>query len=259
MGLSEALAIFAAGVAAGTINTIVGSGTLITFPTLLAFGYPAVTANVSNTIGLVAGGLSGTWGYRKELGGQAARLARLLPFSFVGALLGALLLLVLPSSAFDAVVPVLILIGILLVVAGPTLNKRAARKHAQLEAGTPEIGPGAYAALPLGIFAAGIYGGYFGAAQGVILMGLMSALLPISLQVINGIKNVLGVVVNGVAAVTFIVVSPEHVDWAVAGLIALGAFVGGFVGAKIGRRLHPWALRGFIVIVGLAAIINLLR
>lgn len=257
MGITEALAIFAAGIAAGTINTIVGSGTLITFPTLLAFGFGSVTANVSNTIGLVAGGITGTLGYRHELRGKGAHLKKIVPFSLVGAIVGAVLLLVLPSSAFDAIVPALIAIGVALVAAGPWLNKRAAKAHEAAE--HHALTGGRLIALALGVFGAGVYGGYFGAAQGIILMGLMSVLLPIPLQEINGIKNVLGTIVNGVAAITFLIVSPEHVDWAVAALIGAGALLGGVIGARVGRRLHPWALRAFIIVMGTIAIINLLR
>lgn len=256
MSWAEILLILLAGMAAGTINTIVGSGTLVTFPTLLAFGYPAVTANVSNTIGLVAGGLTGTWGYRKELTGSGALLRRLAPMSFVGAVVGALLLIVLPASAFDAIVPVLIGVGLLLVVFGPTLQKRAMAAHHETGGETPAW---QRVALPAGILVAGVYGGYFGAAQGVLLMGLMSVLLTDPLQRLNGIKNVLGTIVNAVAALTFIVVATDQINWAVAGLIALGALMGGVIGARIGRRLPPWALRVFIVVVGVAAIINLLR
>ncbi|KNX39319.1 sulfite exporter TauE/SafE family protein [Luteipulveratus halotolerans] len=256
MSWVEMLLILLAGMAAGTINTIVGSGTLVTFPTLLAFGYPAVTANVSNTIGLVAGGLTGTWGYRKELVGSGDLLKRLAPMSFVGAVVGALLLIVLPASAFDAIVPVLIGVGVLLVIFGPALQRRALAAHHE-DGGTA---PGwQRVALPAGIFVAGVYGGYFGAAQGVLLMGLMSVLLSDPVQRINGIKNVLGTIVNAVAALTFIVVATDKIDWAVAGLVGLGALMGGVIGARVGRRLPPWALRTFIVVIGIVAIINLLR
>ena len=256
MGIWEAAVILVAGLCAGMINTIVGSGTLITFPALLAFGVPSVSANVSNTIGLVAGGISGTLGYRAELAGKGGHLKRIVPFSLLGSLIGALLLLVLPNRAFDAIVPVLIGIGMLLVVAGPWLNKRAALAHATI-VGQNLTGP-RLIALGIGVFAAGIYGGYFGAAQGVILMGLMSALWPIDLQEVNAIKNVLGTIVNAVAALTFLVVSPHHINWAVAGLIAVGAALGGVLGARIGRQLSPWALRGFILVMGTVAIVRLL-
>lgn len=255
MPLTQILLITLAGVAAGTINTVVGSGTLVTFPTLLAFGYPAVPANISNTVGLVAGGVSGSWGYRREVVGAGARLRRLTPMSFLGAAVGALLLIVLPPSAFKAIVPTLILLGIVLVVIGPWLQRRAAAHHPDESA---PMSRGRQLTLTGGVFVAGVYGGYFGAAQGVLLMGLMSALLPDSLQRLNGIKNILSTIVNSVAALTFILVSFHDVRWSVVLLIAIGSVIGGFIGARVGRRLPPWLLRAFIVVVGLIAIITLI-
>ncbi|MBC9957389.1 sulfite exporter TauE/SafE family protein [Yimella sp. cx-51] len=252
MPWTEALLILLAGMAAGTINTIVGSGTLVTFPTLLAFGVPSVTANVSNTVGLVAGGLSGTWGYRREVRTCATELKRLAPMSFLGAVVGALLLIKLPPEAFSAIVPALILAGVLLVIFGPRLQRWAAKNQADSDSA------GRRGLLAAGVFVAGIYGGYFGAAQGVLLMGLMSVLLAQPLQRLNGVKNVLGTIVNSVAALTFIIVSTQHVNWTIAGLIAVGSLIGGFIGAHFGRKLPPNVLRGFIVVIGVVAIVNLL-
>lgn len=244
----EAVAIAVAGLAAGTINTIVGSGTLITFPTLLFFGHPPVSANISNSLGLVAGGVSGAWGYRRELTGLGRIVWRLAPVSFLGAVIGALLLLVLPESAFEAIVPVLIAIALVLVVAGPRLGRWAARRH------TDRITPARAVALVVGILLAGVYGGYFGAAQGVLLIGIMSVLLPLHIQQVNGIKNVLGMIVNFVAAAVFLVVDPGRINWAVVGLVALGSVLGGLVGARLGRAMPAWLLRTVIVVVGVAAI-----
>jgi uncharacterized protein len=249
----EFAAIALAGFWAGMINTIVGSGTLVTFPTLLFFGYPAVTANVSNSLGLVAGGISGAWGYRHEIRGLGPMLARLAPASLIGSAVGALLLLVLPAAAFEAIVPVLILLGLLLVVFGPRINAWARGHHT-----SHSLTPGRWVALIAGIFVAGMYGGYFGAAQGVILVGLMSVLLPLRLQAINGMKNVLGLVVNLVAAVVFLVVEPAVIDWWVVLAIAVGSLLGGVVGARVGRALPPWLLRTVIVVIGLVAIVYLL-
>lgn len=270
MSLTHALLIMVAGMAAGAINTVVGSGTLVTFPTLLALGYPAVAANVSNTLGLVAGGLSGSWGYRKEVSQSRDQLRRLAPMSLMGGVVGALLLIWLPASAFKAIVPVLILIGILLVLTGPALQRRTAARALAQTTDTAATSHGDHSPsehssttrqvlLSVGVFGAGMYGGYFGAAQGVLLMGLLSALLSAPLQRLNGIKNVLGTVVNGVAAVTFLVVALHQVRWEVAALIAVGSLIGGVIGAKVGRRLPPWALRGFIVLIGVIAIVQLLR
>jgi uncharacterized protein len=257
--LLQALAIFAAGLAAGTINTVVGSGTLITFPTLLAFGYPPVLANVSNNVGLVPGVASGVHGYRAELAGQRKRIIRLGSASVCGGLVGAILLLVLPEGAFKAIVPVLIAVAVLLVIFQPRLAKWvAARQRSRTPAEVPEVG-----ALQTGgpvmwvlVFLSGVYGGYFGAAQGVLLLGIMGIAFTDSMQRINAVKNVLAGLVNGLAALVFIVAT--HVDWGAAGLIAAGAIIGGQVGARIGRRLPAWGLRVLIVCVGVAALAKLL-
>src|SRR5450631_3591550 len=238
--------------AAGTINTIVGAGTLITFPTLLFFGYPPLVANVSNTVGLVAGGITGIHGYRRELVGQGRVLRALMPVSLVGAVTGAILLLWLPPAAFNAIVPVLIAAGLLLVLLGPRLQAWAATRHPDHDSSGRRL------LLTAGIFASGVYGGYFGAAQGVLMVGIMSALMTISLQRINGLKNVLSTVVNVVAALTFILVAPQRIDWSVAALLAVGAPAGGYVGARTGRRLSPVMLRGLIVVVGILAIAKIM-
>ena len=271
----QALAIFAAGLAAGTINTVVGSGTLITFPTLLAFGYPPVLANVSNNVGLVPGVASGVYGYRSELGGQRRRLLRLGSASVCGGLVGAILLLTLPQSAFKDIVPALIGVAVVMVVIQPRLAKwMAERQRARAALARPD-GASADDAAPASaipapnaqeaiggpvlwvlVFLAGIYGGYFGAAQGVLLIGMLGIALNDSLQRINAAKNVLAGLVNGLAAVVFIIAT--HIDWGVAGLIAAGSIIGGQVGARVGRRLPPWGLRVVIVCVGVAALVKLL-
>ncbi|MBE7324412.1 sulfite exporter TauE/SafE family protein [Nocardioides sp. Y6] len=235
--------------AAGTINTLVGSGTLITFPTLLAFGVPPVTANVSNTIGLVPGSISGAIGYRRELRGQRSRVLRLLSASLLGGLAGAALLLVLPAEVFATVVPVLILLGVALVVAGPRISRWVAVRH-DATGGLPHHG--AWWVWP-SILLAGVYGGYFGAAQGVLLMAIMGIGIQENLQSLNGVKNVLGAAVNGVSGLVFAFVA--QVDWQVVLLVAAGSVLGGQIGAGVGRRLSDAWLRGFIVVVGLAALV----
>ena len=248
----EAVLVTLAGVAAGTINTVVGSGTLITFPTLLAFGVPPVTANVSNTVGLVPGSMSGVVGYRRELAGQRARVLRLGSASLLGGVAGALLLLVLPSAAFDAIVPVLILLGVLLVIFGPRIQ-RAVAARAESRGGIPDHG--VWWVWPA-VAAAGVYGGYFGAAQGVLLMAILGIGVADSMQRHTATKNVLALLVNAFAAVVFIAVA--DVDWVVAGLIALGSVIGGQLGATVGRRLSPGLLRAVIAVVGLTALVALL-
>lgn len=253
MSAWEIVAILAAGMAAGTINTVVGSGTLITFPTLLAFGVPPVTANVSNNLGLVPGSVAGAWGYRRELAGQRSRVLRLASASIIGALAGGVLLLTLPEGAFEAIVPALILIGVLLVIFQPRLSAWVARRAERR--GTTLDHHGAWWVWPA-VLLAGVYGGYFGAAQGVLLMAILGIGVAETLQRSNAAKNVLAALVNGFAGVLFALVA--DVDWAIVGLIGLGSVVGGLLGASVGRRLPPNALRVVIVLVGVAALTVLL-
>jgi len=249
VSLPECLLVLVAGVFAGTINTVVGSGTLVTFPVLLAVGYSPVVANVSNTLGLVPGSVSGAIGYRAELEGQRARVRTLGTASVLGGIVGAILLLSLPSAAFDAIVPVLIVLALMLVVAQPRLSRMLAERRDRVR---PHGGP----LLWTGVFGTGIYGGYFGAAQGVILLAITGIAIPEDLQRLNALKNVLAGLVNGVAAVIFVLFA--SVAWLPAVLLAVGSAAGGQLGARIGRRLPPAALRGVIVVVGIAAIVQLL-
>src|SRR4051794_39606734 len=230
------LAVTGAGVVAGAVNAVVGSGSLITFPTLLAVGYAPVVANVSNTVGLVFGSISGAWGYRRELRGQRRRVLGLAAGSATGALVGGIVLLALPGSVFDAVVPVLILLAVALMAFKPTpgAEHAPARDHTG-----PATG---------GTFLTGIYGGYFGAAQGVILLALLRLAFDDDLQRLNAVKNVLAGVANGVAAVLFVAVA--HVAWGAAALIAGGSVLGGAVGANLGRRLPEVWLRRAVIVGG---------
>jgi uncharacterized protein len=241
--------VLVAGVLAGAINTVVGSGTLVTFPVLLALGYPPVVANVSNTVGLVPGSVSGAIGYRSELAGQRDRVLRLGSASVLGGLTGGILLLTLPDAAFEAIVPALIVVALVLVVLQPRLSRMLAERRTRAR---PHGGP----LLWTGIFGTGVYGGYFGAAQGIILLALMGIAIPDEdLQRLNALKNVLAALVNGVAAVLFIAVA--DVAWAPAILLAVGAAAGGQLGARVGRQLSPGLLRGVIVVVGIAAIVQI--
>ncbi len=248
MSAAEAIAILAAGMAAGTINTVVGSGTLITFPVLLAFGYAPVVANVSNNIGLVPGSVAGSVGYRRELAGQSARVLWLGRASLLGGASGAALLLALPADWFATIVPAFIAAALVLVVLQPRISRAlAARQREPHEHG----GRTALA----GVFAAGLYGGYFGAAQGIMLLAILGVTLDQDLHRTNALKNVLAGLVNGIAALIFVFVAP--VAWAPALLIAAGSIAGGFVGGRYGRRLPPAALRALILVVGIAAILKL--
>jgi uncharacterized protein len=242
------VAIFGAGVAAGAINTLVGSGTLITFPALLAFGYAPVVANVSNTIGLVPGSVAGAIGYRRELSGQRSRAIPLACASAAGGVIGAVLLLSLPPSAFKAIVPAFIAIALVLIVLQPRLARALGARRRPAHA---RAGPGATGA----VLVSGVYGGYFGAAQGILLLSILGLAIDDELQRINALKVILAGLVNFVAGIIFVFAA--HVAWAVAGLIAGGSILGGVLGARYGRRLPPAALRAVIVIVGVLAIIRL--
>jgi len=247
-----------AGFGAGAINALVGSGTLITFPTLVALGYPPVTSTMSNAIGLVAGSASGTWGYRAELGGQWDRLRWQIPASLTGAVLGAFLLLHLPEKVFAEIVPVLLVLALVLVVTGPRIQSWARRRAEEAGRSAEQITPARMAVLVIGTFAVGVYGGYFTAAQGILLVGIIGALLPESVQRMNAAKNLLTLLVNVVAAVGYTLVAFDRISWPVAGLIAAGSLVGGSLGARYGRRLSPNALRATIVVVGLIGLYRLL-
>ena len=244
----HAAAVAAAGVAAGAINTIVGSGSLITFPTLLGIGIKAVPANVSNTIGLVPGSVSGAVGYRRELTGQLRRILLLMPAAVAGGLLGAILLLAVPG-AFRRVVPILILGAVVLVLVQPRIVRwRAQRGHVAEHPGPLLHG---------GVFVTAVYGGYFGAAQGVILLALLGITLDDDLQRLNGVKNVIAAVVNGVAALFFII-DGTHVVWAASVILLITSTIGGQIGAVLGRRIPPNALRATIAVVGTAVAVKIL-
>ncbi len=247
MSALQIVTILVAGLVAGAVNAIVGSGSLLTFPALLAAGYSPLVANISNSVGLVLGNVSGVVGYRRELAGQERRAAELAIPAAIGSLLGAILLLALPESVFHRVVPALVLLAVVLVIVQPRLSARLAR-YRDL--------PASSWALRAGVALTAVYGGYFGAAMGVLLIGVLSVFLKDDLQRINALKNVMATVINLVAAVVFVLVA--HVAWIAAALIAVSSIVGGFVGAVAGRRIHPNVLRALIVIGGLAAFIKLL-
>jgi uncharacterized protein len=238
-----------AGFAAGVLNTVVGSGTLITFPVLLSLGVPPVTANVTNIIGLVPGSLSGAWGYRSELAGQRSRLIRLGSASLIGGVTGAVLLLVLPARVFRAVVPILVAVAVVLVLVQPWMSRRFIRDSHPDSAGAQPI------LLWIVVLLTGVYGGYFGAAQGVLLLAALGMLLDRNLQRVNGVKNVLAGLVNAVAGVIFIVLASPN--WSYVAIIAVSSALGGQLGAQIARRLSPVVLRGIIVVVGVTALAKL--
>lgn len=249
----EMLAVFIAGISAGTINTIVGSGTLITFPVLLATSLPPVTATVSNALCLIPGSVSGAIGYRAELTGRRRRVLLLSAAALIGGFSGAVLLLTLPSTAFETIVPVLVTLALVLVILQPWLAKSGqARRVRKGTSAGPHGGP----LLFTGLLLASVYGGYFTAAQGIIYLSVMGMLLDDTLQRLNAVKNILAAVVNAIAALFFLFVA--EFDWTAVVLIAVGSALGGRLGARVGRRLPPAALRALVVVVGVVAIVQLL-
>ncbi len=254
----EMIVVLLAGIGAGAINTVVGTGTLITFPTLVGFGLPPVTATISNAIGLVAGSVSGTWGYRRELAGQGRQLRWQIPASFCGAIVGCWLLLHLPETVFNAVVPVLLIGALILVAMQPRLQRWAAARRGGEAARRPPLSPPRIAAMVIATFLIGIYGGYFTAAQGIMLVAALGVIVPDELQRTNAVKNLLALVVNVVAATTYTLVAFDRIDWTAVGLIAAGSQFGGVLGARYGRRLSPTMLRATIIVVGLIGLWRLL-
>jgi uncharacterized membrane protein YfcA len=267
MNLLELAAVLAAGMVAGTVNTIIGAGTLLTFPLLLAIGVPPLTANVSNSVGLVPAAVTGAWGYRRELAGQIAAVARMAVLAGVGAVAGALLLLVAPPDMFTVVVPWLLVLAAGLAAVQPRITEvlRHRESLAALTAGTtlaespPRPADAHTRPLTLGLGTAittiGVYGGYFGAAQGVILLAALGIGWSADLHRANGAKVVLAGAANLVGAAIFIV--SGVVDWQLAALIAVGSAIGGAIGARLGRRIPSSGLRVVIVVVGLATAVTL--
>ena len=253
--LHDTLVLFA-GLWAGTINAIVGSGTLVTFPVLVALGYAPVAATISNAMGLVAGNIAGSWGYRRELAGLGGTLLRLLPASILGGITGAWLLLHLPEDVFGTVAPFLIVVALLFVIFQPRLQSWVRERASRLEeTGDVREGPGRPSwQLTVLIFLAGIYGGYFVAAQGILLVGILGIFLHGTLQNANAVKNILVLGVNVVAASSYLLFAFDRIIWPVVALIAVGSLIGGFIGAAVGRRLPPVALRTVIVLLGLVAL-----
>lgn len=260
----QALIVLLAGFWAGTINSVVGSGTLVTFPVLVSVGFPPVTAQMSNAIGLVAAGFSGTWGYRRELK-EAGTIAKKLTWgSLLGGMIGAALLMQLPATVFDFAAPILIVFAVLFVVFQPRLNAWVRRRRTADgdEPVHPDVSPipGAQVspALFILVFLTGIYGGYFVAAQGVLLMGILGVFMTTGTLVhANAIKTWLSLAVNLIAATGYLLFAFDRIDWTAVLLIAVSSVVGGSVGAHIGRRIKPNVLRTVIVIVGLVGLINM--
>jgi uncharacterized membrane protein YfcA len=241
--------LIAAGVAflAGGINSIAGGGSLILFPTLVALGLPTVSANVTNSVAQWPGYLGGVAGFRAEYVGQGGRLVRLGIVAVLGGTAGSVLLLTTPSSAFDVVVPVLVLLASLLLAVQPLLTSRLRREE---DAGAHRDPVWLYVSL----FLATVYGGYFGGALGVILVGVLGLALH-RLQLANALKSALSAITATISLVIFALFGP--VDWAVVAVAAPASLIGGFLGARIATRIPAIPLRIMIVTFGVAVSIYL--
>lgn len=247
MDAGTALLLGAAGFAAGAVNAVAGGGSLISFPALLAAGLPPVAANVTNSVALLPGYLGGSLAYRRELRGQGERIRALAATSALGAAAGSALLLAGPASLFEAIVPWLILTACLLLALAPRTAAIARRRNV---AGRPGV------ALHAALFAATLYGGYFGAGLGIVLLALLGILLPGELQRLNALKGVLSLLVAVVSSVGFALFGP--IAWDAALVVGGACLLGGMAGVHVARRLAPALLRGLVIAFGVAVAIALL-
>lgn len=256
----EGVLVLGAGFLAGAINVVVGAGTLVSFPVLVMLGHPPLTAAVSNAIGIAPGSIMGVLVYREELHRRRDVVWTLLPASIVGGVLGSLLLLHLSAEIFSTVLPWLIGVGTLLVALGPTLKRWAIRGGRRTSATPPPFLPAfpsraAKAWSLVGALCLGVYGGYFSAAQGVLLIAVLGLSTTLLLQELNAIKNLTVAAVNLIAAGTFLIVSPQLIAWHLVALVAVGSALGGLVGGRFAKGLPAPVFRAFVVIVGVATVI----
>lgn len=240
----------AAGFLAGAINAVAGGGSLVSFPALLAVGLPSITANVTNTVALWPGYVGGAVPYRAELSAQRSRIIALGLTSLVGAALGAVLLLTTPGSVFTLLVPYLVLSACALLAVQPFVAARvAARARGRTDAAS--VLP-----LHLGVLVASVYGAYFGAGLGVMLLAILGILLPEGLSELNGLKNALSLTINTLALLAFALFGP--VRWVAVLIMAVASLLGGVAGARVARRLSSQVLRRVVIVFGVVVAVKLL-
>jgi uncharacterized protein len=246
---SHVLLLLLGGLVAGVFNGVAGGGSLISFPLLLALGYPALTANITNTVGIWPGYIGGAAGFRHQISGQRDRLVRLSPVAVLGGIAGAILLLTTSSATFKSIAPWLVLGASLLFAAQPLLRRT-------LDGGShhpPRTRP---VLLMGGTFVASIYGGYFGAGLGVMLLAILGLALPDSIARTSGLRTALSILVNGIAAAVFLI--HGGLAWGAVALLAAGSLIGGWIGARVALSISATALRIVVVAVGLATVVKLL-
>jgi uncharacterized membrane protein YfcA len=248
----EHLAIVVTGLVAGVMTSTVGVASLLSFPVLVALGLPPVVANASNSVGMMPAGLTGSFGYREELRVHPKVTVAVIATCAAGAVLGAALLLALPPEVFEAIVPWLILGTCLLVGAQPRISRWLRRTHDDTPPEHVRLSPVTSFFATLG----GVYGGYFGAGLGVMMIAVLGLGSNLEFRIVNALKTLAILASNLVASVIFVLVA--ELDWTAVVLLALGSTVGGYVGARIGRRLNPNALRALIVLVGVTAAVAML-
>jgi len=241
----QAVGLLAAAFVAGAINAVAGGGSLISFPALIAAGYPSKVANVTNTVALWPGYVGGSLGYREELRGQRWRLIQLSLPNVAGAFVGVVVLLSTPQSAFDAVVPFLIVFACALMALQDRIGAFTAHHRAAFAA-SGRVPLPAHAV----VFALGVYGAYFGAALGIMTLAVFTILLADDIQRLNALKGMSSLIVNGVAVLSFAAFGP--VEWAPAAVMAAGALAGGYLGVGVARRLGAQWLRIAVIGYGLA-------
>jgi uncharacterized protein len=247
MGPGTAALLAAAGFGAGAVNAVAGGGSLISFPALVAAGYPSIAANVTNSVALLPGYLGGSLAYRDELAEQRERIRALALTSVLGAAAGAALLLVSPAALFEAIVPWLILASCLLLALQPRAATIARRRR---ERGRSK------AVLDAGLFVATLYGGYFGGGLGIVLLALLGVVLPDDLQRLNALKGLLSLLVAGVSAAAFALFGP--IAWDAALIVGAASMLGGVAGVRVARRLPAPLLRGVVIVFGVGAAIALM-
>jgi len=253
MSLFNEILIFLAAVAAGFINAMAGGGTLVTFPVLLAIGISPIVANVTNTVALVPGTIGGMWSQRKDFKSQYQRLVKLLPVAIVGGVAGGLLILNTSESAFRSLIPYLILVATLLLAAQIQIKNWVIARigHAHSEHHNPLV------MLSL-VFMSAVYGGYFGAGMGVILMAVLGYVTDDSMTRLNFLKQALAFAINLAAAIYF--AFSGKVDWMIASIMVFGSISGGLIGGRLAGKMKPELLRWIVVAAGLiAAIIFFLK